>query len=195
MSIDWNNFIDISEKAFTIIAVIVGGLWVYFNSFRGRTFVPRLQLELSGRLLTNGRLQFLLVSIQVKNVGSSIVQLRERGTGLKVVSLQAGPAASEVANLIEKETTAFPVLEKDIIDEKDTTTDKSIKNIEPGTSINEQKLVVVNMAKYNAFRLELKVFAFGGRLFWSKLPDRYWTAIAIAAKDDQSLQPEKPDRR
>jgi len=102
---------------------------------------------------------------------------------------------SEVSSLIEKETTAFPVLEKDIIDEKDTTSDRSIKNIEPGTAINEQKLVVVNMTKYNAFRLELKVFAFGGRLFWSKLPDRYWTAIAIATKDEQPLQLEKLDRR
>lgn len=202
MNIDWNYILDISEKLFKIGAVIAdiseklfrigavvaGGLWVYFNFFQGRTFVPRLQLELSGKLLSRGNLQYLLVSMQVKNVGSSIVQLRARGTGLKVVSQQVGSAAPEISSLVDKATTAFPVLEKDIIDEKTTAADRNIKNIEPGTAINEQKLLAVNTARYNEFRLELKVFALGGRLLWQKLPDRHWTAIAVAAKDDQKPQ-------
>lgn len=188
MSIDWNHFVDISEKSFKIVAVVVGGLWVYFNSFRGRTFVPRLQLELSGRLLSRGNRQYLLVSMRVENVGSSIVQLRARGTGLKVVLLQAASSAPDIANLADKGTTAFPVLEKDIIDEKTPSADRNIKNIEPGTAINEQKLLLVNTTKYNAFRLELKVFAFSGRLFWRALPDRHWTAVAVVAEDDQTRQ-------
>src|SRR5713101_4212166 len=35
-----------------ILAILVGGAWVYFNSFRGRTFIPRLEIEVPGRLLS-----------------------------------------------------------------------------------------------------------------------------------------------
>jgi hypothetical protein len=188
MNIDWTSILDLSEKLFRIVAIIVGALWVYSNWVRGRTFVPRLQLKLSGKVLNRGQQQqLLLVTLQVKNVGSSIVQLRSRGTGLKLVSL-VNDAEIEIANPSEKKITAFTVLEKDIIHDQDAAAERSIKNIEPGTAINEQKLIVVNTNKYNAFRLELKVFAFGGKLFGRRLPDRYWRAIAIAVAAD-SAQP------
>jgi hypothetical protein len=184
MNLDWKDILDASEKLFRIVAVTIGASWIYFNWLRGRTFVPRLQLNLSGKLLSLGQRQFLLVTIQVSNVGSSIVQLRSRGTGLKVVALQADSAEFEITNPVERKTTAFPVLEKDFVNEKDAAAQRSMKNIEPGTAINEQKLIVVNTNKYNAFRLELKVFAFGGRLLGRELPDSYWNAIAVATADD-----------
>src|SRR6267142_3981324 len=182
MSIDWNHLIDNSEKVFKIVAVIVGGLWVYFNSFRGRTFTPRLQLEVSGQLLSLGENQFVLVAMQVKNVGSSIVQLRETGTGLKLVSLQAAGPVLKAANLIEKETNGFSVLEKNIIAANATRSEKSIKSIEPGTAVNEQKLIEVRANKYDAFKLELRVFAYGRTFLGWKAPDSCWTAIAVAVR-------------
>jgi hypothetical protein len=185
MNIDWAHLIDNSEKVCTILAVIVGGLWVYFNSFRGRTFIPRLQLEVSGQLLSRGENQFVLVTMQVKNVGSSIVQLRAKGTGLKVVSLQADEPVLEAANLVERETNGFSVLDKNIIAEKEPRSERSTKNIEPGTAVNEQKLIAVHASKYDAFRLELKVFAYGRSFLGWKAPDSRWTAIAVAAKDDR----------
>jgi hypothetical protein len=191
MNIDWNNLIDNSEKICTIAAVIVGGLWVYFNSFRGRTFIPRLQLEVSGQLLSHGQNQFVLVTMQVKNVGSSIVQLRAKGTGLKVVSLQADDPVLEAANLIERETNGFPVLEKNIIAEKETRSERLTKNIEPGTAVNEQKLIAVSPSQYDAFRLELKVFAYGRTFLGWKAPDSRWTAITVAARHDSLAPPSR----
>jgi len=109
--------------------------------------------------------------MQVKNVGSSVVQLRAKGTGLKVVSLQADNPVLEAASLIERETNGFSVLEKNIIAERDARSERLIKSIEPGTAINEQKLIAVTANKYDAFRLELQVFAYGKTFLGWKAPD------------------------
>jgi hypothetical protein len=189
MNIDWAHLIDNSEKVCTIIAVIVGGLWVYFNSFRGRTFIPRLQLEVSGQLLSRGENQFVLVTMQVKNVGSSIVQLRAKGTGLKVVSLQADEPVLEAANLVDRETHGFSILEKNVIAESEVRSERLIKSIEPGTAVNEEKLIAVSGNQYDAFRLELQVFAYGKTFIGWKAPDSLWTAIAIAPNDPRLGRP------
>jgi hypothetical protein len=42
-----------------------------------------------------------------------------------------------------------------------------------------------NIAKYDAFKLELKVFAYGRTFLGRKAPDSYWMAIAITAKHDR----------
>lgn len=57
------------QKLAQIIAVGVGGLWVYINSVRGRVFVSRLQLTLGGQLLYNNGKRYVLVAMQTKNVG------------------------------------------------------------------------------------------------------------------------------
>lgn len=124
--------------------------------------------------------------MKVKNVGSSIVQLRAKGTGLKVVSLQADDPVLEAANLTERETNGFSVLEKNIIAENEARSERLIKSVEPGTAVNEQKLIAVRANKYDAFKLELRVFAYGRTFLGWNAPDSCWTAIAVAAKDGQS---------
>ena len=169
---DWNNLLDIGEKIAGIIAVIVGGLWVYSNSFRGRTFIPRLQIDLSGEVFRNEEIQYLLIRMQVKNVGSSIVKLRKEGSGVKIDSLYADSEAQKARELYKGDTTAFEILEETL---------KNEGVIEPGTAINEEKLIVVPMDRYNAYKIHLKVYAHGGSIFWLiKLPDRHWRAIAFA---------------
>ena len=40
------NCLNLIEKAATVVAIVVGGAWVYFNAIRGRTFIPRLMPQI-----------------------------------------------------------------------------------------------------------------------------------------------------
>lgn len=74
----------------TAVAVVVGGVWAYFKFFRGRTYRPRLAVKMLAQWrLVNG--QYLLhARIMVKNIGASVVILKQRGTGLRVSALALG---------------------------------------------------------------------------------------------------------
>src|SRR5262245_7455367 len=40
-----------AERAFTILGIVVAGIWAYYNYFRGRTYRPRLEPEITATLL------------------------------------------------------------------------------------------------------------------------------------------------
>ena len=166
-----NELIDYLEKAATIAAIIIGGMWVYFNSISGRVFIPRLQVSLSGRLVLRGETQFVLVDMQVKNVGSRIAEIKEKGSGLKISSLSGSGGVAEALELTVQATTAFSVLN---LKEGET------RKIEPGTAISAQDIIEVPKEKYDAFQLELQIFALSGSAFH---PNRKWRAIAIATNE------------
>src|SRR3989442_15004843 len=101
----WSNLIDNAQKIGNLIAVLVGGLWVYFNYFRGRTFYPRLQLELTGRIVRRGGSNYVLVTMQLKNTGLSRVDIEQEGSGLRISSLFEYANVSEFLSPIwENET-------------------------------------------------------------------------------------------
>jgi hypothetical protein len=87
--------VDIIGTAITGVAVIAGGIWAYFKFAKGRTFRPRLEVDLSGQWRRVGswqrlnRKQLLQARIRVKNIGASKVTLLQRGTGLRVSVLAA----------------------------------------------------------------------------------------------------------
>jgi hypothetical protein len=68
----------------SILAIFVGGVWAYFNYFKGRTYRPRLELDVAGTILKKGARSYAVVRPQVKNVGLSNVNISQRGTGLRI---------------------------------------------------------------------------------------------------------------
>jgi hypothetical protein len=166
---DWTHTLDIGEKIAKIVAVVVGGLWVYFNSFRGRTFVPRLQVELSGKFASKEGVRYLVITMQARNIGSTIVKIKERGTGLIVTPLSGGGRVSGARSLIRGKATAFNVFEM-----------HREKKIEPGIAIHQQMLVKVPSGEPSAYELELRVGAPRGTLWAWWRPDITQRAIATA---------------
>jgi hypothetical protein len=94
---------DIIGTAITGIAVIAGGIWAYFKFVKGRTFRPRLEVDLSGEWQRVGqwrrinRRQLLQARIRVKNIGASKVTLLQKGTGLRVSVLAANQLSPPAA--------------------------------------------------------------------------------------------------
>jgi len=76
--------LDRVEKVLKIAAYLVGGGWVYFNFFKGRTYRPRLELRVTGQLSRRTTPEFVQVAVTVKNVGLSKVEVSQRGTALRL---------------------------------------------------------------------------------------------------------------
>jgi hypothetical protein len=107
--------------------------------------------------------------MEVENVGSSIVEIREKGTGFKLSYLRGiGKFAevTEATDLFIIKETALDVFNfsriRRIFSLFDFKTNKiKTLKIEPGTALNAEQLIEIPRNRYDAFRLLLRVSALG----------------------------------
>lgn len=94
---DWTGAV---ESTLTALAVFAGGVWAYYKFVKGRTFRPRVSIQVLGQWRHDDNVQvgqswlpfrqqppkptLLHVRICVKNIGGSKVTLKESGTGVEV---------------------------------------------------------------------------------------------------------------
>lgn len=101
--VDIKTVVDILGTIATAIALVVGGLWGYFRFVKGRTYRPRLEVNMSGQWRTIDSKPVLHARITVKNIGASVVSLLQKGTGLRASVLatkqESAPAALSWTNL------------------------------------------------------------------------------------------------
>jgi hypothetical protein len=71
----------------TALAILVAGLWAYFKFLRGRTYRPRLSVEMFAQWHLVNERHLVHARITVKNIGASVVVPRQRGMGLRVSAL------------------------------------------------------------------------------------------------------------
>ena len=84
---DAKTVADIVGTLITALAVIVGALWAYYRFVKGRTFRPRLEVSMGGQWFTVDGKRLLLARVRLKNIGASVVELLQKGTGLRVSTL------------------------------------------------------------------------------------------------------------
>lgn len=77
---------SIVESAATIIAVVVGGVWVYFKFVKDRVYRPRLDLSVDAGTLAVGKATCMVCRLSVTNIGTSKVRLVQKGSGLRLSS-------------------------------------------------------------------------------------------------------------
>jgi hypothetical protein len=71
---DWKTILDMTAKIAQIAAIVVGGVWAYFNFVRRRTFNRRGELNL--RLcLVEGTRRLIRVTIVFENTGLAVIRL------------------------------------------------------------------------------------------------------------------------
>jgi hypothetical protein len=101
----FKNIADGISSIVTALAVIIGGVWAYFKFVRGRTYRPRLSVDMVGqwrklddatpgrrvvvqrtirRPIADSRSDVFHARIRVTNIGASKVSLKQYGTGLKI---------------------------------------------------------------------------------------------------------------
>lgn len=90
---------NIVQSLVTAAAFVVGGAWTYFKLVKGRTFRPRVEVNLFGQWRAIDGTRFLHTRITVKNIGLRKIGLLQSGTALVVNGLvqraRSRPAASE----------------------------------------------------------------------------------------------------
>jgi Transcriptional regulator containing an amidase domain and an AraC-type DNA-binding HTH domain len=73
-TVDWTKTKDFTEAFVNVtqsLALIAAGLWAYFKFAKGRTFRDRLTPSVSGKFVSIDDSVFLVVTMQLKNVGLS----------------------------------------------------------------------------------------------------------------------------
>jgi hypothetical protein len=165
-SIDWGTTWDNSEKItgaiehiVTIAALVVGGTWTYYRFIKGRVLISRLELGVSGEVIQLHNATYLRVSVTLENVGSSKVEITQKGVGLDVFAEGSRPAVSaedaqeyKVRNVSWNRLLPFVILEKHAW-------------IEPGETIHDQKLLEILIKEEIAYKIDLVIFA--GRTKWT----------------------------
>ena len=141
---DLQTLVSLVGTSVTALAVLVGGFWAYFKFLRGRTYRPRLAVKMLGQWrLVNGR-HLLHARIVVRNIGASVVMLRQRGTGLRVSVLSTRQPESPAA-LRWEVVRVFEILrEHEWIEAGETVLDDLLLDIdvsEPVVTLFEARLV------------------------------------------------------
>jgi hypothetical protein len=98
---DAKTVADIVGTLITAVAVIVGAVWAYYRFFKDRTYRPRLEVSMGGEWLIVDGERLLLARVQVKNIGSSVVELLQKGTGLRVSAMAADTSESDAPRPVE----------------------------------------------------------------------------------------------
>lgn len=129
------------------LAVVVGGVWVYFKFARGRTFKPRMATALTGQWIAGSDYphQLLLVRLGLKNIGASKIGILQEGTGLQVWIHTDKIGSGEESALKEAETRFGEIPERGTAlwsqyERKFSIFDKH-DWIEPGEQISDDRLV------------------------------------------------------
>jgi hypothetical protein len=144
---------DLVLKIFQGLAIVVAGIWAYFKFFRNRTYRPRLELGLAGRLLGTDADRLLVCTVSAKNVGLSDVPIRQRGTGLRVSSFLAGQPQAPFAEPAWQQQVVLSVF-------------SGHQWIEPGETISEDTAMAVPLEAYEAFKVELRIVGRKKSIAW-----------------------------
>ena len=83
------SFLDLAEKIAKLAGYFIGGAWVYFNYFKGRTYRPRLEAKVTGELSRQSTPNLVRATIELKNVGLGKVDIGKRGTALRILAFDA----------------------------------------------------------------------------------------------------------
>jgi hypothetical protein len=65
---------DTILHAVQIVAIVAGAGWAYFKFARGRTLKPRAELDVTGRVVSDGGHRAMLAKVTFKNEGLSWIQ-------------------------------------------------------------------------------------------------------------------------
>lgn len=132
------SILDVVEKIAKLAGYVIGGAWVYFNYFKGRTYRPRLETKVTGELSRQSTPNLIRATIQLKNVGLGKVDIGKRGTALRILAFDVSAADGW------RHIKTLPILERHAW-------------VEPDELIEEQALWPLDLKDIPAVKLEVIV--------------------------------------
>lgn len=147
LSVNWDEakkILEVLQSGATILAIIAGGVWAYYNFFKGRIYKPRLEPKITGALFAKNGENFLIVTAQLKNVGLSAVRIDRKGSALRLFAYTDPPDFSRVRKV--QKTRLHTV---DVFEEHGW--------IEPGEIIDDQRLFSLPKNGFVALSAEIRL--------------------------------------
>ncbi|MFN2532156.1 MAG: hypothetical protein ABR555_12755 [Pyrinomonadaceae bacterium] len=112
ITIHWSTTKDFTgalQDIVQILAFIAAGCWAYFKFIKGRTFQESLTPAVNGRFVSLDSVTYLVVSIQIKNVGSSKIDF-DRDASALIFFEYVPTSGQEIHTVADKRLTSFDVL-------------------------------------------------------------------------------------
>lgn len=132
---------DIVQKAAATLGIAVGGVWVYYQFLKGRTFAQRLEPTISGRVARQDGIIYLHAEAAVKNIGLSRFDIEHEFTTL-IVHAHRVRTSIGLTRSAEWDHLAF----------FDALMDQEW--LEPGETVGDQHLIEIPERDYVALGLE-----------------------------------------
>jgi len=148
-TVDWTRTKDLTEAFANItqsLALVAAGVWAYFKFAKGRTFRDRLTLTVSGRSVSIDGSVYLVVTMQLKNVGLSRIAFDQKVSSL-VVSEYVPSEAAETMSVTSNSLDRFEVF-----------TDRD-RYIEPNEFVERQTLIALPRVSLIGYQLEFQVLS------------------------------------
>jgi hypothetical protein len=150
-------WLDLVDKLIKLVAVMLGGIWTYWNFRKSRTYAQRLELTLtSSALRADG--QFLEVRSALKNLGASRHVVEGGGTYCEVTAVFEDESEKTVAFL--------PLFLSETF-------------IEPGETISDLLLISVSQEAAHAIWLRINLRVVSDGVEWRQTDFVRWTSQSI----------------
>jgi hypothetical protein len=128
----WAEF---SEAVLTAVGILLGGIWTYMLFVRKRERFPRARLKhLFTSFLVRGKLGLLSVTIEISNIGTTLMRLEEAKCRVQ----QVLPLDGELSALLDRGDDIVPLDSQSVpwptLDVREWKFKKGAVEIEPGES-------------------------------------------------------------
>jgi len=141
---DWNTAFGIAQKVLTIMGIIVGTIWTYFHYFRGRTYRPRLETSVAGKIVKQNETLFLVAKIKIKNVGLSKIDIKQKGSGMRIIGIENKNNVPKIKKYEGVRLKTVPILENH-------------SWIEPGEAIDDVHTFILPNEAYFGLKLDVRL--------------------------------------
>jgi hypothetical protein len=148
VAVNWTQVkeaLDAVKNGMTIVAIVIGGIWTYYNFIKGKIYSPRIEVHITGRVIKKEGFSYLVAIAQLKNVGTVRVSIDNEATVLIVHSYEFKP--EKVTDMRDAPTKRLGVPKVFVEHEW----------VNPGTVIEDQKLFLIPDGEKLAFRIQLHV--------------------------------------
>jgi hypothetical protein len=153
-----------------IVAIVAGAGWAYFKFARGRTLKPRAELDVTGRIVSDGGHRAVLAKVTFKNEGLSWIQFEKAAQkGVFVHELTAGRWPEADRNVEWSDS----VMRSLVLEDHDW--------VEPGETVSDEVLVPLGLSGDEplAYRVVARVAVRQRRVLLRTVPGEQWAANVV----------------
>ena len=144
---------DVLLNLLQMLALIVGGSWAYHKYAKGRTFHERVNLKLNGKLNQVGEQVFLVVHIEVRNAGQSVIIFAPAFSSL-ILYGYVGTRSTTIVSVQDVPLAQLPVFTRANL------------SLEPNGVLEETRLIFLPDNVELALRLECEIVSANNRDVW-----------------------------